>query len=310
MKHAYLIIAYNKFEQLKFLTKLLDDPQNDIYIFIDSKVNDETFNQLKDEYDNLLSYSQVFFTPRVNVYWGDYSLIEAEMICFKTASAGEYDYYHLLSGVDLPLVSQKKIHYFFEENRGKIFLTSPSKEVIEGNHVADRIKYKNIFTKYSRRNLNNYQYFCLEVVRKIYVGLQRLLRMDRIKKYDVKLGFASNWVSIDHETVKLLLDKEPFIEKVFNGQLLVDELFIPTVLNQFGYSYKIYRKDKNSSPQKFQGNLRYINWWDGSPYEWTDSKKDLEQLRYAVSSGHFFSRKFDLEKYPKLKEFIIDLQSL
>lgn len=31
MKHAYLIIAHNKFEQLKFLTKLLDDPQNDIY---------------------------------------------------------------------------------------------------------------------------------------------------------------------------------------------------------------------------------------------------------------------------------------
>ena len=39
-KHAYLIIAHDKFEQLKRLLLLLDDERNDIYLHIDSKAKD------------------------------------------------------------------------------------------------------------------------------------------------------------------------------------------------------------------------------------------------------------------------------
>ena len=63
----------------------------------------------------------------------------------------------------------------------------------------------------------------------------------------------------------------------------------------------------NDQPTDFQGNLRYINWWDGSPYTWTDSEKDIEQLRYGKKQGHLFSRKFDLERYPGLKEKILEI---
>ena len=37
MKHAYLIMCHNNFEQLKLLLKLLDDERNDIYVHIDKK---------------------------------------------------------------------------------------------------------------------------------------------------------------------------------------------------------------------------------------------------------------------------------
>lgn len=37
-KHAYLIIAHNKFEQLAFLVSLLDYKYHDIYILIDKKI--------------------------------------------------------------------------------------------------------------------------------------------------------------------------------------------------------------------------------------------------------------------------------
>lgn len=36
-KHAYLIIAHNKFEQLAFLVSLLDYKHHDIYILVDKK---------------------------------------------------------------------------------------------------------------------------------------------------------------------------------------------------------------------------------------------------------------------------------
>ena len=37
MKHAYLIMAHDKFEQLAMLLQCLDYPDNDIYIHIDKK---------------------------------------------------------------------------------------------------------------------------------------------------------------------------------------------------------------------------------------------------------------------------------
>ena len=37
------------------------------------------------------------------------------------------------------------------------------------------------------------------------------------------------------------------------------------------------------------------------------SKKDIEQLKYGKEQGHLFSRKFDLEKYPEMKERILEL---
>ena len=40
MKHAFLIIAHNKFNQLQLLLNLLDDERNDIYVHIDKKVKD------------------------------------------------------------------------------------------------------------------------------------------------------------------------------------------------------------------------------------------------------------------------------
>ena len=46
-------------------------------------------------------------------------MIKVELLLFKTAhSHFKYTYYHLMSGVDLPLKSQEYIHQFFIENDG------------------------------------------------------------------------------------------------------------------------------------------------------------------------------------------------
>ena len=36
-KHAYLIMAYNNWDQLSLLISLIDDPRNDIFIHIDKR---------------------------------------------------------------------------------------------------------------------------------------------------------------------------------------------------------------------------------------------------------------------------------
>ena len=44
------------------------------------------------------------------------------MELLKAAIKGNYDYYHLISGMDLPIKTQKEIHEFFENNKGKEFI--------------------------------------------------------------------------------------------------------------------------------------------------------------------------------------------
>ena len=57
-----------------------------------------------------------YVVNRVDVRWGDISQIETELILFeKACTTNRYDYYHLLSGVDLPIKSQNYIHDFFSE---------------------------------------------------------------------------------------------------------------------------------------------------------------------------------------------------
>ena len=116
MKHAYLIIAHNEFEILKRLIQALDDERNDIYIHFDRKLNHYP--------DCRTSYAKLtFLEERMDVRWGDISVVDAEFALFDEAyRRGEYSYYHLLSGVDIPLKTQNYIHRFFEKNAGKEFV--------------------------------------------------------------------------------------------------------------------------------------------------------------------------------------------
>lgn len=118
-KHAYLIIAHNKFEQLKMLCEMLDFEQNDIYMHIDAHVTD--FDA--DSFRPSLRHSKMKFAERTRVNWGGYSQIQAELNLLKAAanSGEDYSYYHLLSGADLPLRPAQEIWGFFEQ-RGTEFI--------------------------------------------------------------------------------------------------------------------------------------------------------------------------------------------
>lgn len=64
-KHAYLIIAHNEFELLKLLVSQIDDVRNDIYIHIDKKVRKNKYKKVKEEINNLIKYSNIYFIKRL-----------------------------------------------------------------------------------------------------------------------------------------------------------------------------------------------------------------------------------------------------
>ena len=107
-KHAFLIIAHTDWSLLKTLVSLLDYELNDIYIHIDAKVPAKAIP------DIICSKSNLYMLEhRISVAWGDISVVEAEYLLFEIAyNNSHYGYYHLLSGVDLPLKS-KSIYILF-----------------------------------------------------------------------------------------------------------------------------------------------------------------------------------------------------
>ena len=91
MRHAYLIIAHNEPEILRILLSLLDDERNDVYLHIDKKASFD-FTNLK------AVKSRLYILPvHIDARWGDFSLVEIELLLLKEAySNGSYSYYHLL----------------------------------------------------------------------------------------------------------------------------------------------------------------------------------------------------------------------
>ena len=278
-KHAYLIIIHNNYYTLEKLVKMLDDIRNDIYIHVDKKVKDFPFKY----FTSIIERSSLKYVKRVDVRWGKYSVIQATMNLFKESVNGEYVYYHLLSGQDLPIKSQDYIHKFFEENEGKEFVTCTTEQALREARIIERFNFYHFF---GGRRLHD----------KI-VEIQR----DRISRYKggYEYNYGSNWVSITDELVKLILTKEKWIKKTFRFTECCDEVFVQSIVMNSEYKNQLYRVPKSERTISF--NMRYINWSSGSPNPDIFVEDDWDHLS---ESECLFARKFDENRDKKIIDLI------
>lgn len=281
-KHAYLIMVHKNTYVLEKLLSQLDYEYNDIYIHIDKKCQNFDWNR----YSKLVKKSQLFeVKKRVDCTWGNYSLIQAELnLLSESYNRFNYHYYHLLSGQDLSLKSQHDIHNFFDENYGKIFMTSrniqknPKNNFDFTNSIYCRASVKRIFLE--RSKINNYflKKF-LGLLDRIFALFQiKYLKRDLVESKKIQLAFGANWFSIPDTVVKCILDNQSKIFLYFKDAFCPDELFIQTIL-------------KENDIKVENNNLRLVDWSRGNnahPHVWRSG--DLNQL---LSSDKLFARKFD-----------------
>lgn len=310
MKQAYLIIAHNKIEQLKFLISLLDYEKHDIFILFDKKAKISTSE--KNSIHKVSKSSKIIILEDIPIYWGDYSLVEAEMNLFKAARLNDnYSFYHLLSGVDLPLDTAENIYSFFERNSKKNFVHMKSDEEIRNGKIREGVQFYQLFPKIKRRTVkNNILGYIVAIYRKFERLVQRFLKIDRISEYDIDIKSGSQWCSLNQELLDIILEEE-LIKKVFTMSVCPDAMFIQTIVAKHKLENTLY--DLHT-----EGALRYIDFskpYNSGPSVLTDSDEDIEKLKKSKSDGYLFSerkgslfaRKFDLEKYPKMKERIFEV---
>lgn len=267
MKHAYLIIAHTSFSLLQELLYALDDERNDLYVHLDSKACFDV-KHLKANHSLL-----TVLPTRLDGRWGDYSLVQIELLLFNAAYAnGPYGYYHLLSGVDYPIKSQDYIHDYCNRHQGLEFVGFAQ------NATDKEIKWRSQHYFLYSRDFQSSNLF-KKVSRAIYARLQNIAGYRRIIE-EVKKG--CQWCSITHEFVGYILQNKDFIHRSFNHSYCPDEMFIQTLCWNSSFKERLYNAN-----DEFEGCKRYIVWKDGAiqTLDETDSFK-------LINSDRWFARKF------------------
>ena len=281
MKHAFLIMAHTNFTILKKLVMLLDDERNDVYIHIDKKVKEKP---------NLCCEKAGLYVldKRIDVRWATVKQIELEFLMFQTAyQNGPYQYYHLLSGVDLPIKTNDYIHCFFERYAGLEFVGFV--DAVEASKHLFKVQLFHFFTS----NLKDKQSLSAKFHRKIMLWQFNHHLFLRNRHIDFQKG--ANWVSVTNDFVTYLLSKKKETLKRYKFTYGADEIFLQTILWNSSFRYHIYNvKDE------YVGCMREICWNRGNPYIWTEA--DYDEL---MNSDKLFARKFD-ESHLKIVNRIVE----
>lgn len=267
MKHAYLILAHSSKILLKELIQALDDVRNDIYVHLDKKAKFD-ISELSTQYSTLS-----VLPKRLDARWGDYSLVEVELLLMAEASSRfSYSYYHIISGVDFPIANQNDIHNFFNLHSGKEFIGF-------ANHTPEsELKWRSQHYFLFSRNFKS-KNLLIRLTRRIFANVQTLLGFKRYPK-EIKKG--CQWCSITNDFIHYLLSNKVMIKKYFNHTYCPDELFIQTLCWNSSFRNRVYNLE-----DEFKGCLRYINWDNGEIH-----LMDNEDPKKMVHSEFMFARKF------------------
>ncbi len=274
MKHAFLILAHNEFDVLRRLVSCLDDARNDIFIHFDKKV--ATLPDIRTQHAGLM-----ILENRVDVRWGAPNMVEAEFALFESATArGPYQYYHLLSGVDLPIKSQDFIHDFFDRHDGQEFIGYTWTEM--PRDFARKVQCWHLFPEdFKNRNLVK------RALRAAFLRLQELLGIKRNRDVDFKKG--SQWVSITEGMAQYFLEHRNWVRDTFRNTFCCDELVMQTLCWMSPYRMNIHSLKSDG-----EGCARAINWRESQIggemvlQDWSEA--DYQLLK---DSPALFARKFN-----------------
>ena len=278
MKHAYLIIAHNEFEVLELLISSLDNEKNDIYVHFDQKIK---------KVPNLNAKKSILYIleKRIDVRWGNYSQIQCEYLLWETASAnGPYDFYHMISGVHLPLLAAKELYSYFARFHGKSLFCNLQKRNGDYQEIL-KIHRINICTR-TYASSNSMVSVLSQFVWKLFVALQRCLKFtvnDGIQFY-----WANNWCSLSQSAIDYLIGQKDIVLKRYRWSFCGDEWFAPTEL-------------MNSELQNDIINLPYLFNTIGKN---NASVLDVADIAAIESGNYCFARKFS-SKHVDMINFVL-----
>ena len=271
---AILILAHHNPEQLSLLVNHLCSDFT-VYVQIDKKSNLLI--------DDLPKHDHVFYFKEIEVYWGDFSLVENMLYVLEKAYNQKHSNYMFISGDDLPIKSNKDIINFFQINKNKVFMYAnplpiPTWGFNKGFDRLDQYWYMKI----KSRNL-------VKVSNRILLYSQRLLGIKRTR-FPLNYYAGSQWLNLTHESLVVVfkfLGNNPEYLKKLKYSRATDEIWIQSIIMNSLLKNNVVNYD-----------LRYIDWETGPNFPRTLNEEDEKKF---LGSKALFARKFN---YSRDKVFI------
>ena len=259
------------------MLQCLDDGRNDIFLHIDEKSEMQY-----EDFTGILRCSRLIPMPRRDVRWGGFSQIELEMDLISAAvRGGDYDFLHLISGVDMPLKPQDEIHAFFATHPNTEFV-SIERDKTRAPGVRARYAYYHFLKdRYGK------QKGALGRIDDFLVKVQKpFVRRDEGTVY----GGGHNWFSITGAFAGYVAEHRDWISRRFRHTYCCDEIFLQTLLLNSPMAERLNRTE--GTPSSLQC-ARLIDWERGKPYTFT-----IDDLNMLQNSSAIFARKFSMASEP------------
>jgi hypothetical protein len=245
-KIAVLILAHKHQIQVNRLISHFSK-DFDVYVHVDTK-SKITIQKT----DNVFAYK------KYRTYWGSFNIVKAVLfLLISSSKKNKYERYILLSGNDLPLISNGNIETFFQRN---------NIEYIECFYLPIE-------------QWDNYGNLLNKILRKIF---GQFIKLDNYYSGSQWFNLTNNCVE---KMLKYLSNNKEFIKtfrmtELFYWQDCSDEKFFQTLINKID-DVKIENN-----------NLRYIDW---GPGERTGHPRILcmDDYEKIMNSNSLFARKFD-----------------
>lgn len=257
----------------------MDDERNDIFLHIDKKRKDVPTSIVNGE---LLQHSKLTLINSHDLKWGGYNQVACELeLLFTALHKNKYDYFHLMSGVDLPLHSQDYIHSFFERNNGFEFV---GKNDDWANERIIRYRYQVYHFLQDQVGRNkNFLYYLNKAVAKAQIPF-----VHRQKK---PMSGGSAWFSITYDFANYMYNQRKWIEKSFKYTLNGDEHMIHSVLVRSEFANKQYLPASGTYKQC----LRYVDFVGEGDLAGSPKTLELSDAKEILGSNDYiFARKFSM----------------
>ena len=289
MNHAFLIQAHKFPELLYQIIDKLDAINHYFFIHIDKRSKE----MLSSSYiEKISNKSNCFIYSEYAVNWGSEKQFWTTLYLIKKALQYKiaFTYYHLLSGQDYPVKSNKEIDNYFNLNCGNSYMG-----IINSSDMDKRY-----MVYHFDRIINSRGNFINRIFRKIceyIVNIQILIYKKGISirpTLNKQLYKGSSWWSLHHELIVYIenyINKHPQFLKRFNYTTCCDEIFFHVIIMNSQYANTI-----------INDSLRFVDWSDISRgYPCVLDETDFNQI---INSNCLFCRKIEPYKSKQLLDKI------
>lgn len=287
MKQAILITAYKGVKQLQELLRSFDENFT-FFIHFDkkSKISKAEIKSLKAEFDVR------YFSRKYKISWGGVKHLWAILDLLENANKYEdISHFHLITGQDYPIKSNKDFISFLNSN--------PDKEFIEYNPLPYYKWFEGGFERLDLYNLNDWFYGREGMGRRIVMGFKAIQKRLKIKRsypksFPQQLYGGSTYWTLTKACVDYVLNymkEHPEYLKRFNYTFCAEEVFFQTIIMNSPLSERVVNDP-----------LRFIVWEKRNrSYPANLDVWDFENIK---KSSALFARKIESPYSDELIEMI------